>query len=102
MRAATLAGTGSSAARAPGAWALKTGTAEVPALSQAGSPAGTAAWIVGFPTTPTRSGVLPVIAGVVLPGDDDLQRSGPRDGVALINTLAGAAMSVSDPDAECG
>ena len=92
MRAATLTGTGRAAARTPGAWALKTGTAEVPHLRQTRTPSGTAGWIVGFPTAPTAHGIVPVVAGVVLPDDARRQRSGPTDGVGLLDAVAGAAL----------
>lgn len=101
MRGVTVAGTGGGAADVPGAWALKTGTAEVPQLSQSGSPAGTAGWIVGFPTAPLKSRVLPVVAGVVLPDTANSLRSGPQDGVAMISELARATLSARGPRADC-
>jgi len=93
MRITATAGTAVAAAQAPGAWALKTGTAELPLLRQASSPAGTGGWITGFATSPTSSGVLPVIAGVVLPDATSPRRSGPSDGASLITALAPAAMA---------
>jgi peptidoglycan glycosyltransferase len=101
MRAVTLDGTGRGAASVPGMWALKTGTAEVPRLSQAGTSAGTAAWIVGYPTTPLKSGVLPVVAGVILPDAANPLRSGPRDGVGVVAALAPAALSAHGTREAC-
>lgn len=99
MRAVTVSGTGRGASTTRGKWALKTGTAEVPALREAGTPRGTAGWIVGFPTE-LGSRVIPVIAGVVLPSDAHPYRSG-QDGVAIINALSGAARSLGAPAGPC-
>jgi cell division protein FtsW (lipid II flippase) len=101
MRSVTLSGTGRAAASAPGSWALKTGTAEVPELRQAGTPAGTAGWIVGFPTDPSETGVVPVVAGVVLPDDQNANRSGPDDGAALVRAIAPAALAARASDDRC-
>jgi cell division protein FtsW (lipid II flippase) len=65
MRLTVAQGTARALAALPGRWAAKTGTAQLPALAQTGTPAGTAGWLVGFPTATGASRT--VVALLLLP-----------------------------------
>lgn len=89
-RAAVERGTGRVLADLPGRWAAKTGTAEIPRLRRVGTPAGSAAWMVAFPTS-GRARRL-VIAALVLPSVPAPLRQGAVDAGGVIHRLAGALM----------
>jgi hypothetical protein len=95
MRTVVTEGTGERLAALPGRWAAKTGTAELPQLKQALSPAGTAAWMVAFPTDPMSAGAglagsIPVIATLVLPDTAERMRIGGEDAGDVTRRLAEA------------
>jgi cell division protein FtsW (lipid II flippase) len=92
MRQAVTGGTASLLSGTPGGWAAKTGTAEVPALEQPRSPAGTAGWIVGFSTeaSTSRDRPVPIIVALVLPDSDDHLRTGGIDAAAVLARVARA------------
>ena len=98
IRAAMLetvrTGTARGLAGLPGGWAAKTGTAELPRLARTGTPAGTAGWIIAFPTTGPGAGRL-ALAGFVLPDVQQPLRSGSVDGVRLLTALAGPATAAA-------
>ena len=85
MRVAVTGGTARRLRDAPGAWAAKTGTAEVPRLAQTHTPAGTAAWIVG---APTRAGVGLAVAVLVLPTPGHPAPAGGVDAADVLRRLA--------------
>jgi cell division protein FtsW (lipid II flippase) len=99
LRAVVTRGTARDVLRsAPGAWAAKTGTAELGDGRQA-------AWIVGFPTAPKDG--PPVAVGVLVqPDAGEPMPTGGHDAAAVLAALAGSGpleASGSGPsDGSCG
>jgi peptidoglycan glycosyltransferase len=93
MLGVTLSGT-AHALHVPDAWATKTGTAELPALRASHTPAGTAGWIIGFPTRGPAARRI-AVAVMVLPDRARADRSGPLDGVDVLRAIAMSAVQAS-------
>jgi cell division protein FtsW (lipid II flippase) len=90
LRRAVTAGTALRLNDAPGRFAAKTGTAELPRLEEAGTPAGTAGWIVGYPTADTsgEGRRRPVVAVLVLPDRAARHRTGSADAAGVLERMA--------------
>ncbi len=91
MRAVATSGT-ARVLRAPGAWAVKTGTPQLPPIAVAGTTTGTGGIIVGFPTRgPAAHRVA--VAVMLLPDLRHPARSGPADAVAVLQRIAPAVIA---------